>query len=564
SCTMVLGMLRSLVQKNRKPLARLGEPRAARPQAEELETRTTPSVTSVLDHVGQLVTAIGNDVTRVQSDVQTVTQSLANTTNSAVSSAVTALNNDLTPVLNDLLSGADVTADLNTLLGDESQLTSALGNNVSNAIKHQVANLGHDLTALQNDLSKVTTSVSNVLTNIQNDLQSLSSALSSISINASVGADLTALNTSVSALFTASLSGQVSTSTIDTVVGDLNTLSTDLGGAAKGVIQQTINTLNTDLTQLSNQITQVTQTIQNHVSSLQSDVTTLANSIASLNAGATVTTDINNLNAAVSAVVSASGQVSTSQITAVVNDLNTLSHDLGSSITPAIRKEINNVQHDLTVIGNDVNHLTMQLVREVRMIQTQFDKLAVSVTAAINHSATVSADISVLNAAVSVIASDFTSGTISVADVNAALRAETQLAAALGGSVTPQVRQLINRLDSELRHLRDGVKQIAQVVRTTAARLEHEALRLVHNLASTATPTVAADLKTLNSALAIVATDAALGQIPAADLTAVTTALNTLITDAGTTISGTAQNLVDTIEGDLASIQSALGALLSV
>src|SRR5262249_10922342 len=161
-------------------------------------------------------------------------------------------------------------------------------------------------------------------------------------------------------------------------------------------------------------------------------------------------------------------------------------------------------------LGNDVIRLATQVEKDVRAIATQADKLALAVAAQINQSAKVTADVSALNTAVIAMASGIASGSISVADINAAIAAEKQLLNALGTSITPQIRQAINSLDKDLTNLRNGVMQIAGVVHNTIGGVERTILKLAHSVASTATPTVVADLKALNSALAIVAIDSAL------------------------------------------------------
>jgi len=401
-------------------------------------------------------------------------------------------------------------------------------------------------------LAHLATDVSHDITNVQSVVQGLTQSLSSSPI-AAVTTDLGNLTNSLNSVV-ADISGGASfANDLSALFAAQAQLTTDLGSAITTSVQQQLNSLSSSLIDLRSDLNQISQGLSSSVQDIQSDLSALMNAVTSSSTSATISADLSALNTALNAVVaaSASGQIPSADITSLMNALTTLTTDLGANVSSAVQHALNNFSQNLTDLQSDLTQVSQDVTNDVSDIQSDATAI-VNRLGSMNVSATVSADITAMNAALAVVVSHSGGGSVSVSDVETALAAVRQLGSDLHSDLSGGLQHQIQDLRSDLMDLRQDVGGIARDIR-------HDVMRLVANVKSLVgavapmqvSATVTADVGALQTAVSKVVADLAAGQINLSDINAAIAADAQVQSDLVGNVSPALRRLVTALRSDL-------------
>jgi len=283
-------------------------------------------------------------------------------------------------------------------------------------------------------------------------------------------------------------------------------------------------------------------------------------------ASAAITSDINAINAGLSAVISdlSAGTSATADLNNLATaeaklavDLN--AGNLGHHFNGFIRHELGELREDLADLRQDLGQITQTVQSVVTHVRSDLQALTNALNG-VTLSANASADVNALNTSLSAVFADLAAGRIATSDLNAAIAAEINLSVDLGGSITPAIRTALQNLQNDVQSLSQNLSMINRLVNQSLTNLQSDVQRLAMLEGASASATVTADIRALNNALTVVLNESAAGQINPADLAALTTALNTLTTDLGTNASSDVQHIVSDLSNQLMALNIELAA----
>jgi len=293
---------------------------------------------------------------------------------------------------------------------------------------------------------------------VKADVNMLATALAS-STNATVKADLTALQAGLATVVADITNGTNATQDLARLTNQLTTLNQDLGSTATSSVRHELRDLRQDFRNLSRDLRfgdltrgippvlggvegigfRAVTDIQRTLASVKADVRALAAALAS-NTSAAVKADLTALQADLASVSAdiAAGTSAAQDLSKLTADVTTLTTDLGTGITSNVRRVLTSLRNDLRGMTNDLTTLANSVNQSVADLQSDLSQLSQQLGP--NASATVTADLNALDAAMATLAADASAGKNLSADISAVFSDQLTLMGDLNGQAGTSVR----------------------------------------------------------------------------------------------------------------------------
>jgi hypothetical protein len=344
---MFARLLRSFRKVDRLSRGQIGRPPL---EVETLENRCLPDASHAFAPIQHLVADIRVDLADISADVQKVTNALSAGASATIVADLTSLSTAAAAVKADIQAGASATADITAALAANSKLTTDLGASVKPAVKHQLKDIGKDLSDLQGDLNAIGKDVRSDAADIKADALALTNALKSMSISAAAQADLDLMNADLTKV-TADLAagnGTTAVTDINAAIAAEAQLKVDLGSSPTAAIRHALTDIRNDLKDLAQDLTVAGHFMAKNVADIQKDAAGLSAGLASTT-DPTLIADVKALNTDLTLVASeaATGQISASDLNALIAAEAKLTADLGANASPAVRHALRDLSADL-------------------------------------------------------------------------------------------------------------------------------------------------------------------------------------------------------------------------